>query len=56
MRPDERKWRFYCAELSALDEDELTLRRDAFMEMWHGMLPLVVREVHMTYEDFKDTV
>jgi hypothetical protein len=43
-------------ELKALDGGELKRRRDAFMEMWHGMLPLVEKEVHMKYEEFKNTV
>jgi hypothetical protein len=40
----------------ALDEDELARRQDAFMAMWHQMLPLVEKEVGMTYEEFRNSV
>jgi hypothetical protein len=42
--------------LHSPDEDELKRRRDAFMEMWRGMLALVEKDVGMRWEEFKDTV
>jgi hypothetical protein len=43
-------------KVRALDEEELKRRRDAFMAMWHELLPLIEKEVGMRFDEFKDTV
>lgn len=43
-------------ETKEITKNELEMRKSAFMELWHDILPKVEDEVGMKYEDFRDTI
>lgn len=42
--------------VNAISAEEIGRRKQAFMEMWQSILPLVEQEAHMPYAEFKDLV